>query len=224
MKNMNSEKTNMKTYAVPVSWEVSDFVFVKSTNLQSAVDYVLDNQETIPLGTEPEYIDASYAIDQESAKVFNDLNGAIVKVRGPIYEAEFKEELANPLQEEEGNLTALADHDAFSPFSIVDHENDLQVMNTLMKDIARNVAAIEAEICGAKTEEVYLQVKNLLSGYFLQQDASCREKAIDLLISNVTGAIHLLANGNNQDISFRLCKILEYLLLLEKTVGEKGKL
>lgn len=86
MKNMNSEGNSMKTFAVPVSWKVCDFVFVNAIDLESAVDYVIDNQDDIPLGTEPEYIDASYMVDQELAEVYNDSNGAIVKIRGPVYE------------------------------------------------------------------------------------------------------------------------------------------
>ena len=86
MSKSKFEKNNMKTFAIPVSWEVSDFVFVNANSLKDAVKFVLENEDSIPLGTEPNYIDGSYLVDPESADCFNNENGALVKIRGRIFE------------------------------------------------------------------------------------------------------------------------------------------
>lgn len=63
----------MKKFSIPVIWQVWDKVEVEAESIEDAVRYVKENIETIPLGTEPEYIDGSYQIDdgadgQESIK------------------------------------------------------------------------------------------------------------------------------------------------------------
>lgn len=53
----------MKKFSIPVTWEVWDKVEVEAETLEEAIQYVKDNIDTIPLGTEPEYIDGSYKIE-----------------------------------------------------------------------------------------------------------------------------------------------------------------
>lgn len=53
----------MKKFSIPVTWEVWDKVEVEAETLEDAVRYVRENIDEIPLGTEPEYIDGSYKID-----------------------------------------------------------------------------------------------------------------------------------------------------------------
>ena len=54
---------NAKTYfKVPVEWTVYDTVEIAANSLEEAIQFVLKNQDTIPLGTEPQYIDGSYKI------------------------------------------------------------------------------------------------------------------------------------------------------------------
>ena len=53
----------MKTYKVPVEWAVYDFVEVEAESFEDAIQYVIDNRDEIPLGTEPEYIDETYKIN-----------------------------------------------------------------------------------------------------------------------------------------------------------------
>ena len=55
----------MKTYKVPVEWAVYDFVEVEAESFEDAIQYVIDNRDEIPLGTEPEYIDGTYKINSE---------------------------------------------------------------------------------------------------------------------------------------------------------------
>ena len=52
-----------KKFSIPVTWEVWDRVEVEAETLEEAIKYVKENIDTIPLGTEPEYIDGSYKID-----------------------------------------------------------------------------------------------------------------------------------------------------------------
>lgn len=53
----------MKKFQIPVNWEVWDKIEVTANSLEEAIQYVKDNIDTIPLGTDPEYIDGSYKID-----------------------------------------------------------------------------------------------------------------------------------------------------------------
>lgn len=55
--------SNKRMYYIPVTWEVWDKVEVEANSLEEAVKYVKDNIDDIPLGTEPEYIDGSYKIE-----------------------------------------------------------------------------------------------------------------------------------------------------------------
>ena len=53
----------MKKFSIPVKWEVWDKVEVKAETIEEAIQFLKDNIDTIPLGTEPEYIDGTYQID-----------------------------------------------------------------------------------------------------------------------------------------------------------------
>lgn len=53
----------MKKFSIPVTWEVWDKIEVEAETIEEAIQYVKDNLDTIPLGTEPEYIDGSYKIE-----------------------------------------------------------------------------------------------------------------------------------------------------------------
>ena len=53
----------MKKFSIPVTWEVWDKIEVEAETIEDAIKYVKENIDTIPLGTEPEYIDGSYKID-----------------------------------------------------------------------------------------------------------------------------------------------------------------
>lgn len=53
----------MKKFSIPVTWEVWDKIEVEAETIEEAIKHVKENIDTIPLGTEPEYIDGSYKID-----------------------------------------------------------------------------------------------------------------------------------------------------------------
>ena len=52
--------TAKKGFLIPVSWQVSDFVRVQADTLEDAYQWINEHIDEIPLGTEPEYIEASY--------------------------------------------------------------------------------------------------------------------------------------------------------------------
>ena len=56
-------KTAKKKFYIPVEWAVWDKVEVEAYTLEEAVRNMKENIDKIPLGTEPEYIDGSYHID-----------------------------------------------------------------------------------------------------------------------------------------------------------------
>lgn len=56
----------MKTFKIPVEWTVTDIVEVEAETFIDAVQYVIDNADEIPLGTEPNYIDGSWKISAEA--------------------------------------------------------------------------------------------------------------------------------------------------------------
>ena len=53
----------MKKFSIPVVWKVWDKVEVEAETIEEAIEYVKNNINEIPLGTEPEYIDGTYKID-----------------------------------------------------------------------------------------------------------------------------------------------------------------
>lgn len=53
----------LKAYSIPVTWEVWDKVTIFAPSLRKAIEYAKNNIDEIPLGTEPEYIDGSYKLD-----------------------------------------------------------------------------------------------------------------------------------------------------------------
>ena len=75
MSNININTDNPEEYVsedgyyiIPVTWEVYSTVKVKAKNLQDAIDRFHKVEDNIPLDVEPEYVDASYHIDDESAE------------------------------------------------------------------------------------------------------------------------------------------------------------
>ena len=57
------KKQKLKEFYIPVEWSVWDKVTIKAYSLEEAVRILKEHIEDIPLGTEPEYIDGSYHID-----------------------------------------------------------------------------------------------------------------------------------------------------------------
>ena len=63
-----ANKKAENTFIIPVSWAVCDTVKVQANSLEEAFEFVRDNSEQIPLGTEPEYIDGTYTVSELEAE------------------------------------------------------------------------------------------------------------------------------------------------------------
>ena len=53
----------MKKFSIPVVWQVWDKIDIEAETIEEAIQYTKENLDILPLGTEPEYIDGSYQID-----------------------------------------------------------------------------------------------------------------------------------------------------------------
>lgn len=53
----------MKTWRIPVSWEVCGMVEIEADTLDEAID-IAENDETIPLPTDNDYVDGSWRVDE----------------------------------------------------------------------------------------------------------------------------------------------------------------
>ncbi len=54
----------MKTWKIPVTWEVCAFVKVEAKTLVEAMQIARDEEGKIPLPTEPEYVDGSWNLSE----------------------------------------------------------------------------------------------------------------------------------------------------------------
>lgn len=66
------QQEETKTFTIPVSWEVYDTIKVDANTLEEALEWANKHIDEIPLGTTPEYVDASYQIgDYDLAESMN---------------------------------------------------------------------------------------------------------------------------------------------------------
>lgn len=52
-----------KRFYIPVEWSVWDKIEIEAYTIEEAVQWVKEHIDEIPLGTDPEYIDGSYRIE-----------------------------------------------------------------------------------------------------------------------------------------------------------------
>lgn len=62
----------MRTFEIPVSWTMCGIVKIKANTLEEAIEKAKENEDTLPLPDNGEYIDASFEIDEELARVWPD--------------------------------------------------------------------------------------------------------------------------------------------------------
>ena len=53
----------MKKFSIHVTWQVWSKIEIEAETIEDAVEYVKENLDALPFGTDPEYIDGSYNID-----------------------------------------------------------------------------------------------------------------------------------------------------------------
>lgn len=68
------ENNQIKEFSIPVEWTVWDKITVKATSLEEALQFVRDNLDVVPLGTEPEYIDGTYKISDDEGESYMDID------------------------------------------------------------------------------------------------------------------------------------------------------
>ena len=68
------ENKEIKTFKIPVSWEMCGFVKVDATSLEEAIRYALEHQDEFKLTEDGNYIDASFEIasDEDYVACFNE--------------------------------------------------------------------------------------------------------------------------------------------------------
>jgi hypothetical protein len=67
----------MKTFKIPVSWEMCGFVKVKAATLAEAITRAVELEDTFELPKDGNYIDASFKIETDESYVscFNTKDG-----------------------------------------------------------------------------------------------------------------------------------------------------
>jgi hypothetical protein len=61
----------MKTFKIPVTWEVYSTIDVEAETLEEAVAIFDEEEEVYPLPTDPEYIDGSFHRDPDVEEIRN---------------------------------------------------------------------------------------------------------------------------------------------------------
>ena len=69
-----NELDSMEEYDIPVLWQVFDRIPIRGLSLEDAVRTAKENFDLLPLGTNPEYVEDSYQIDDG-----NDGNNSVEK-------------------------------------------------------------------------------------------------------------------------------------------------
>lgn len=77
---MNQLIKRMKTYKIPVSWEVYDTVDIKAKSLKEAIAIFDRNADDIPLGHDWTYVEGSYKREQDM-KLIKELNVDYTKIK-----------------------------------------------------------------------------------------------------------------------------------------------
>lgn len=70
------------TYLIPVSWEVYSTIRIKADNLEDARQKAIEHIDDIPCGTNTEYIDGTYEIQNENlimAQGFYDMSDKVLE-------------------------------------------------------------------------------------------------------------------------------------------------
>ena len=63
----------MKTWKVPVTWEVCGFVEIEAKTLEEAIELAKDDEGVIPLPEESDYVDGSWRVTEEDVEIIRTL-------------------------------------------------------------------------------------------------------------------------------------------------------
>ena len=63
----------MKTWNIPVTWEVYAYVVIEANTLEEAIEKARDDEGVIPLPEENNYVDGSWRVTEEDTEVVRGL-------------------------------------------------------------------------------------------------------------------------------------------------------
>ena len=63
----------MKTWKIPVTWEVCGFVAIEAKTLEEAIELAKDDEGVIPLPEESDYVDGSWRVTEEDVEIIRTL-------------------------------------------------------------------------------------------------------------------------------------------------------
>lgn len=63
----------MKSWKVPVTWEVCGTVWVEADTLEDAIDIARDDEGVIPLPDDSDYVDSSWRVTDEDVEAVRSL-------------------------------------------------------------------------------------------------------------------------------------------------------
>lgn len=78
-------------FIIPVSWQVYSAIRVEAENLQEALIRAQEHIDSIPLSSDPEYVDGSYKIniqdveDAINAQEYRSMSSILIKSDGKIF-------------------------------------------------------------------------------------------------------------------------------------------
>ncbi len=63
----------MKSWSIPVTWEVYGRVVIESNTLEEAMEKARDDEGVIPLPDENDYVDGSWRVTEEDVEIVRTL-------------------------------------------------------------------------------------------------------------------------------------------------------
>ena len=69
---MNKETTNIKSWVIPVTWEVCAIIRVEAETLEEAIAIAEDPDNEIPCPTDHDYVDGSWRVSDYDPDVLRD--------------------------------------------------------------------------------------------------------------------------------------------------------
>ena len=63
----------MKTWEIPVTWELYSRVYITADTLEEAMEIAKDDEGVIPLPTDADYVDGSWRVTEEDVEIVRTL-------------------------------------------------------------------------------------------------------------------------------------------------------
>ena len=64
---MYGKENGKKVFSIPVEWVMTETLDVRADNLKEALQFLIDNDANIPLGTDAQYIDGTWKISADES-------------------------------------------------------------------------------------------------------------------------------------------------------------